>query len=71
MNYAQIWYRRSELKEKKSANIYIAQNYMSLLFATNDNNLTQILVIFLAKHLLKIGLPWQQLRSLVTRKYTK
>ena len=26
---------------------------------------------FLAKHVLKIGLPWQQLRSLVTKKYTK
>ena len=26
---------------------------------------------FLAKHVLKIGLSWQQLRSLVTKKYTK
>ena len=26
---------------------------------------------FLAKHPLRIGLPWQQLRSLVTKKYTK
>ena len=26
---------------------------------------------FLAKHVLKIGLPWQQLRFLVTKKYAK
>ena len=26
---------------------------------------------FLVKHLLRIELPWQQLKSLVTKKYTK
>ena len=25
---------------------------------------------FFAEHVLEIGLPWQQLRSLVTKKYT-
>ena len=48
----------------------VAKKLILLLFAANEKTLTQIWS-FLAKPVLKIGLPWQQLRSLVTKKYTK
>ena len=47
--------------------IYIAQK---LIFFKQEN-IDSEFGHFLAKHVLKIGLPWQQLKSLVTKKYTK
>ena len=42
---------------------------MSLLFCYKREKLNSDFGNFLAKHVLRIGLPWQQLRSLVTKKY--
>ena len=71
MNSAQVWYRRTKLKRKKSANKYIAQNLIFFIIFHKREKLDSDFGRFLAKHLLIIGLPWQQLKSLVTKKYTK
>ena len=71
MNSAQIWYRMTKLKGKKSANKHIAQNLIFYIIFQKREKLDSDFGGFLAKHLLRIGLPWQQLRSLVTKKYTK
>ena len=70
MNEAQIWYRRTKLKEK-FANEYIAQNLIFFIIFFKREKLVSNFGRFLAKHLLRIGLPWQQRRSLVTKKCTK
>ena len=71
MNWAQIWYRRTKLKEKKSASKYTAQNLIFLIIFYKLEKLDSDFGRFLAKRLLRIGLPWQQLKSLMTNKYTK
>ena len=69
MNLAQI--TRTKLKAKKSANKYIAQNLIFFIIFYKREKLDSDFGRFSAKHLLGIGLTWQQLRSLVTKKYTK
>ena len=71
MNYAQIWYRRAKLKGKKSADKYIAKNLISFNIFCKREKLDFDYGHCLAKQLLRIGLPWQQLRFLVTKKHTK
>ena len=71
MNLAQIWYRRTILKAKKFANKYTARNLIFFIIFYKREKLDSDFGRFLAKHLLRIGLPWQQLKSLVTKKYTK
>ena len=71
MNEAQIWYRRTKLKGKESANEFIPQNLIFFIIFNKREKLDSDFCHFLAKHLLRIRLPWQQLRSLVTKKYTK
>ena len=51
--------------------IYIAQNLIFFIICYKWEKLDSNFGHFLAKHILKIGLPWQQLRSLVTKRYTK
>ena len=60
-----------KLKQKKSANKYIAQNLIFFTIFYQREKLDSDFGRFLAKHLLRIGLPWQQLGSMVTEKYTK
>ena len=63
MNQAQFWYRRSKLKGKKSANKFIAQKLIFFIISYKREKLDSDFGHFLAKHVLRIGLPWQQLRS--------
>ena len=71
MNKAQIWYRKTKLKGKKSASKYIAQNLIFVIIFYKREKLDSDFGRFLAKRLLRIRLPWQQLRSQATKKYTK
>ena len=71
MSKAQSWYKRSKLKGKKFANKYIAQNVIFLIIFYRREKLDSDFARVLGKHVLKIGLPWKQLRPLVTTKYTK
>ena len=57
MNQAQIWYRRTKLKEKKSANKFIAQNLIFFIIFNKREKLDSDFGHFLAKHLLRIRLP--------------
>ena len=66
-----LFYMGTKLKGKKSANKYIAQNLIFFIIFYKREKLDSDFGRFLAKHLLRIELPWQQLRSLVTKKYTK
>ena len=65
-----IWHRRTKLKGKKSANKFIAQNLIFFIIFNKREKLDSDFGRFLDKNLLRIRLPWQQLRSLVTKKYT-
>ena len=49
--------RRSKLKEKKSANIYIAQELIAFVICYKRENFDSDFGHFLGKHVLKIGLP--------------
>ena len=60
-----------KIKRKKSANKYIAQNLIFLIIFYKRDKSDSGFGHFLAKHVLRIGLPWEQLRSLVTKKCTK
>ena len=62
---------RSKLKGKKTAKIYIAEKLIFFIICYKRENFDSDFGHFLAKQVLKIGLPWQQLRSLVTKRYTK
>ena len=71
MNEAQVWYRKTKLKGKKSASKYIAQNLIFFIIFYKREKINSDFGRFLAKRLLRIRLPWQQLRSQVTKRYTK
>ena len=62
---------KTKLEGKKSENKYIAQNLILFIIFHKQEKLDSDFGRFLAKRLLRIRLPWQQLRSQVTKKYTK
>ena len=63
---------RLKLQGKKSANKYIARKVIIFfIIYYKQEKLDSDFVHFLAKHVLRIGLPWPQLRSLVTKMYTE
>ena len=66
-----MWCGKTNLKEEKAASKYIAQNLIFFVIFYKREKLDSDFGRFLAKRLLRIRLPWQQLRSLVTKKYTK
>ena len=51
--------------------ISIAQKLIFFIICHKRENFDSDFGDFLAKHVLKNGLPWQQLRSLMSKKYTK
>ena len=55
----------------RSLFIYMAQKLIFFNICYKRENFESDFGHFLAKQVLKIGLPWQQLRFLVTKKYTK
>ena len=55
----------------RSLFIHIAHKLIFFIICYKRENSDLDFGHFLAKHMLKIGLPWQQLRSLVTKKYAK
>ena len=57
----------SELKDKKSANIYVAQKLIVFVILLQTREIRLRFWLLLAKHVSRIGLPWQQFRSLVTK----
>ena len=59
------------MERKEICKKYIAQNLIFFIILNKREKLDFDFGRFLAKHLLRIRLPWQQLRSLVTKKYTK
>ena len=60
-----------KIERKKSANKYISQKLIFFIICYKQEKLDSDVGHFLANHVLRIGLPWQQLRSLVTKKYAK
>ena len=60
-----------KFKGKKSANKYVAQNLIFFIIFHKRETLDSDFGRFLAKHLLRIRLPWKKLGSLVTQKNTK
>ena len=71
MNSAQIWHRKTKLKEKKSASKCVAQTLILFIIFHKQEKLDSDFGRYLAKHLLRFRLPWQKLRSQVTKRYTK
>ena len=71
MNKPQIWHERLKLQGKKSANKYIVQKLIFFIICHKKENIRLRFWSFLAKHVLKIGLPWQQLGDLMTKRYIK
>ena len=67
MNWAQIWYTKTKLKGKKSASKYLVQNLIFFVIFYKREKLDSDFSRFSAKRLLRIRLPWQQLRSQVTK----
>ena len=57
MKSTQMWYRRTKLKGKKSANKYIAQNLILFIISQKREKLDSDFGCFLAQHLLRIRLP--------------
>ena len=66
-------FRSNLVKEVKIRSLftYIAQKVVFFIVCCKQENFDSDFGHFLAKHVLNIGLPWQQLTSLVTKKYTK
>ena len=60
------------VKDVKIRSLFIstAQKLIFFIICCKRENFDSDFGNFLAKHVLKIGLPWQQLRSLVTKMYT-
>ena len=51
--------------------MFVAQKLIFFIIYYKRDNFYSVFGHFLAKHVLEIGSPWQQLRSLLTKKYTK
>ena len=64
-----VW--ENKIKRKEICKQIIAQNLIFFIIFNKREKLDSDFGRFLAKHLLRIRLLWQQLRSLVTKMYTK
>ena len=63
---------RSQLKGKKSANKFLTEKLIFFfIICCKREKLDCNFGHFLAKHVLRLGLPWQQLRSLLIKKYNQ
>ena len=63
--------QEDKIKRKEICKQIYCSNLIIFIIFNKREQLDSDFGRFLAKHLLGIRLPWQQLRSLVTKKYTK
>ena len=55
----------------KSLFTFVAEKQLFFIINYKRDNFYSVVGHFLARHVSEIGLPWQQLRSLVIKMYTK